>query len=224
MTVAVRDIDFAVDVLKVLLWNQNQATALQTLAEQKQAWYNEKQSQFWKDWERDVFNLDTANRFGLAVWSVVLGVDLSASLDPSRLDKPTFGFGPYGKNFGRGNFGARASTTVTLTNDQARLLLRLRYMQLVARPTVPYINRMLKKAFGSLGTVHVLDPQDMQFIVYVFDFEPGSQIRFMLENFDILPRPSGVGIQYRVLTRKVFGFGRTNENFRNATFATDPEA
>lgn len=220
----IQDIQLSVDLMKVLLWGQNHAAAIEGLVSQKEAWYTANQTDFWEGWYRDVFNIDTANRFGLVVWSIILNMDLSVSLDPTRLDKPTFGFGPTNKNFGHGNFGSKDSSTVGLSLDQARTLIKLRYLKLISRPTVPYVNAMLAQAFGDRGKVYVLDSLDMEYAIYVFDFEPGSQLRFLLEHFDILPRPAGVGIQYRVLTRKVFGFGPTNENFHYSTFYAKPTA
>ena len=69
--------DFSVDLLRAILWQYNDATRLQSLLQQKQDWYNEQQTEFWSSWYRDVFNLDTANDFGLAVWSIILEVPLT---------------------------------------------------------------------------------------------------------------------------------------------------
>lgn len=215
----VQPLNLSVDLLASLLWQHNNAPKLEALVRSEQDWYNKNQSEFWSNWVRDVFDLRTANAFGRKVWSIILGVPLAVTLAPSQVGKPTFGFGTFNKNFGRGNFTSKTASTATLTPDQQRLVLQLRYFKLISRATVPEINRMLKFAFRDVGNVYVLDTLDMSFVVYVFSFLPGSQLSFILEQYDILPRPAGVGVKYLTINRPVFGFGDTNKNFNNGTFS-----
>ncbi len=63
------------------------------------------------------------------------------------------------------------------------------------------------------GKVFVLDPLDMSYIWYVFNFNPDERLRLLLDNFDLLPRPSGVGAKYRIVTRPAFGLGEKRKNF-----------
>jgi hypothetical protein len=69
----IQQFDFSVNLLQALLWQYNGATNLQGLLEAKYNWYYTNQSQFWNDWIGNVFNLATADDFGLAVWSIILG-------------------------------------------------------------------------------------------------------------------------------------------------------
>lgn len=209
----VQQFDASVDILSSLLWQQNNADNLQQLIQLKGGWYDDNQRAFWDNWYRDVFDLRTANSFGRHVWSVILGVPLNATLDPTKVGKPTWGFSNKRKNFNNGNYSSKTSQSAGLTADQERIVLQLRYFQLIARPTVPEINRFLKFLFKDSGNVYVLDPLDMTFAVYVFNFNPGSQLAFILEKFDLLPRPSTVGVKYQILTRKAFGFSRLRKNF-----------
>lgn len=209
---------FDVDVMRALLWQHNEAVGLHSVLGQKQAWYDANQKQFWLDWVRDVFDLRTANRFGLTLWSIILGIPLTVTLPPSPTTKKNWGFGTFNKNFGNGNFGSLGSSSAGLTVEQARLLLRLRYFQLICRPTVPEINRIMKSVFSEYGRVYALDDLAMH-IRYVFTFVPPSTISFVLNNFDVLPRPAAVELEYLVLTRPAFGFGPFNKNFENGTFA-----
>lgn len=184
----------------------------------KQEWYEANQTEFWGNWVRDVFDLRTANDFGCQVWAVILGVKLSITNNPTNPDKPTWGFGPYGQNFGNGNFGQQGSSTVSLTVEQQRLVLRLRYFQLITRCTSPEINRFMSAAFADYGPVYVQDHNDMSEITYVFGFPLGSQLRYILEHYDVLPRPATIGIGYINVTRPVWGFGDFNENFFDSNF------
>jgi len=354
MSTSIEDFDFSVDVLSALLWRQNEATTLQSILQGKQDWYQRNHEQFWTDWCTNVFNLNTANEFGLSVWAQILGVPLQLIVPPNT--GPQFGFdfpelltdradtghtwvatgstlttgqidpnggtkavkialggssskvtmapiasgipaGPVtlsfqaklisgtqgtiasdvngttlgnwpalstsawttvtlngtlaslqhafnlvsttasgatvtvfnprlvantaisnGRmNFNNGNFGV-SQAGVGLTLDQKRILLKLQYYKLISRCTVPEINERIKAILGQYGNVYVLDGNNMEYITYVFGFTPNSALQFILENFDVLPRPAGVGVRYVVSTRPAFGFGGFNQNFNNGTF------
>lgn len=355
MSSAIEDFDFSVDILSALIWRNNEAPGLQSLLESKQDWYEQNHTQFWTDWCTNVFNLDTANDFGLSVWAQILGVPLNLIVAPNN--GPQFGFGfpqlltdrtdaggtwaqtggavitaaqgdpnggtqavkvdlsaagtkkvtmvttgpvPAGpvtlsfqakllsgtqgtiasdingttlgnwpalstsawttvtlsatlgaassvfdlvssytgnavvdvfnpqlvantaasngrQNFNNGNFGV-SQAGVGLTTDQKRILLKLKYYKLISRCTVPEINARMKAILGQYGSVYVLDGNNMRYTTYVFGFAPNSALQFILENFDVLPRPSAVGVKYIVSTRPAFGFGSFNQNFNNGTF------
>jgi hypothetical protein len=357
MSTSIEEFDFSVDVLSALLWRHNEANVLQSLLQSKQNWYQQNHTQFWTDWCTNVFNLDTANEFGLSVWAQILGVPLqlivpantgpqfgfdfpelitdradtggtwghagtvtitSGQADPnggtkavllnltgntggakvsmspiasgipagtvtlsfqaklisgtqgtlaSDINGSTLGnwpalstsawttvtltatlgaaqtlfnllsstsstcqvavFNPQLKantaitngrmNFNQGNFGV-SQAGVGLTIDQKRILLKLQYYKLISRCTVPEINARIKAILGQYGSVYVLDGNNMRYVTYVFGFQPNSALQFILENFDVLPRPAGVGVKYIVSTRPAFGFGSSNQNFNNGTF------
>jgi hypothetical protein len=218
MSAAIEDFDFSVNLLSALLWRHNEAENLQSILEQKSDWYKTNQEQFWNDWITNVFNVDTANEFGLSVWALILNVPLSLIVPPNQ--GPQWGFGPASngrQNFNNGNFGTSAAGA-GLTIEQKRLLIKLRYFKLTTRCTVPELNRRLKQLLGDFGSVYVLDANDMSFTTYVFGFAPNSALQFILENFDVLPRPAAVGVKFIVSTRPAFGFGSFNQNFNNGTF------
>lgn len=213
----IQSVGFSVDILRALLWQYNNAPRLEAVLTQKQAWYDENQSLFWSDWVRDVFDLRTANAFGMKVWAIILGLPLVVSVGPSATTAPAWGFGALRQNFTRGNFGRSGSGTISLTLEQQRLVLRLRYFQLVGRCNVPEINKFMLAVFGNQGPVSVSDNLDMT-MSYTFGFAIDSQLAFVLRNFDLLPRPSTVGIDYDVYAYPVFGFGVYNLNFGNGNF------
>jgi hypothetical protein len=222
MSTSIEDFDFSIDMLSVLLWRNNESGAIQSLLEQKGDWYAENHEQFWNDWCTNVFNIDTANEFGLSVWAQILGVPLTLIVDANA--GPQWGFGPDNaghannrQNFNNGNFGV-SSAGVGLTLAQKRILLKLQYYKLISRCTVPEINERLKAILGEFGNVYVLDGNNMRYVTYVFGFQPNSALQFILENFDVLPRPAAVGVKIIVSTRPAFGFGGFNQNFNNGTF------
>lgn len=213
----IQQFDFSVDLLQAILWQYNDAARLISVLSQKSEWYEENQRDFWSSWYDDVFNLQTANDFGLAVWARILNVPLVASV-PATEDRPVFGFDPYNLNFYNGNFGRDTSGVVSLTTEQKRLVLRLRYFQLISNGTVPEINAFLRLLFGGAGAAYVLDSYDMSYAVYVFDFVPPTSVLFVLEQFDLLPRPAGVGSTVLVAPGESFGFAPYYLNFENSNF------
>lgn len=87
--------NFAVDLKQGILWQYNDATNLLGLINSKQQWYNIYQSGFWGVWHEIVFNLQTADDFGLAIWSIILNVPLLVPYEPRPLSAPTFGFNAF---------------------------------------------------------------------------------------------------------------------------------
>lgn len=215
----VQALDTSVDLLQALLWQHDSAEKLVRLARLKAQWYEKNQSEFWSNWVRDVFNIDTANQFGLAVWGRILDVPMQVTSAPD-VGKAAFGFGTAHRNFNRGNFANKNSNTVGLTVEQQRLIIRLRYFKLTARGTVPETNRFLKRLFEDegQGRVYVTDPYDMTYVTYFFEQAPNSQIQYILDHYDLLPRPATLGIKYQIQPRPSFGFGVSHLNFGNGNF------
>lgn len=212
----IQDIDYSADLLRAILWQYEESGRLKTIVQKKQAWVNRVHSEFWSAWYRDVFNIDTANRFGLAVWGRILNISLGVD-QPPQPNKISFGFGANHANFNNGNFGVLSPGNQQLSLDQQRMLIRMRYFQLTCRPTVPEINEFMSYLFEVEGPAYVVDNLDMT-MTYVFGFPPSSELLFVLQNYDFLPRPSAVGVDWISFSRQSFGFGPTNLNFNNGNF------
>lgn len=211
----VRAFDFSVDLLRNILWQYDGSTSLRSLVQQKEDWYTRYQTQFWNDWIVDVFDLNTANDFGLAVWAFILGIPLVVVPDADP-DKVPFGFAADDVNFGNGNFADNGGS-FGLTTEQKRLVLKLRYFQLVTRGAAPEVNEFLNYIFGP-GVVYVADSLQMK-ILYVFSAPIPSAVELVLTSFDLLPRPAGVGSGLAFLGEADgWGFGRYHENFNNGNF------
>ena len=194
MTETIQQLDYSVNLLQALLWQYNDAVNLQGLLQARQDWYTANQTEFWENWYTDVFDLRTANDFGLMVWSIILGQALYVNLKNDG--RPTWGFGEFHLNFNRGNFSSGAGSTIRLSTETSRVLLRLRAYQLQSAGCVPEINRMLADVFASFvspGEVpaYVVDNLDMT-CTYRFLFPMSSELQFAFRVFDVLPRPAGV--------------------------------
>ena len=209
-------LEFNVNLMRTILWQYENAPKLKALVQSEQDWTNKNVTEFWKNWFRDVFNLKTANEFGLNVWSRILNIPLTINR-PKRIDG-VFGFGTNHKNFGRGNFGRGKTQDISVTTEQARKILLLRWFQLTSKPTVGNINKALEIVFGA-GVAYVQDNLDMSNQLFMFTKKPDYQTIDMLKNTDLLPRPSTVGSTYAVQPRKGFGFGIHHFNFKNGNFS-----
>ncbi len=186
----IQQFDFSVNVLRALLWQYDNAPNIKALLNQKSTWYEENQTTFWESWIVDIFDLRTANVFGLQLWSIILGQSL---LTPYVIldDSNVWGFGIYNQNFDNGNFAQSTGGNNIYSPEIARLLLRLRYFQLVSSGTVPETNRMLSYLFADYGTAYLVDNLDMT-QTYMFGFVIPAEMEYMLNNTNVLPRPAGV--------------------------------
>ena len=173
--------------------------------------------QFWESWIANVFNLKTANEFGLAVWSIILGLPLFIS-SPAPSDSPVFGFGNINGavNFDNGILSDQNGTIYNLPLETKRIALQLRYFQLTSSGTVPEINRMLAYVFQNYGKAFLGDYGNMT-QAYIFLFAVSWDLAYIFNNLDILPRPAGVGSSWIDESLTYFGFGGTNGavNFDN---------
>ena len=68
-TTTIQQFNFSVDLLRVILWQYNDAENIENLLTRKQTFYNTAHRDFFNNWIRDVFDLRTANDFGLSVWA-----------------------------------------------------------------------------------------------------------------------------------------------------------
>ncbi|USN16414.1 hypothetical protein PLUTO_00980 [Luteibacter phage vB_LflM-Pluto] len=147
------------DIMQAAKWMQNKAPNLLSLLQQKKDWYDQYHKKFWSDWNVNVFDLRTANPFGLMIWCIILNV-------PSQL------FGLYGtprawaygdkrqnfvysggaepatdRNTIGGNFAGGQQTTI-LSLQEVRWALRLRYVALICNGRIAFINKMLRYIFN----------------------------------------------------------------------------
>lgn len=236
----IQQFDLKVPILDAMLWQYDNTERLKSLLNAKNQWYFTNYETFWAQWVPQVFNLTTANEFGLAVWSIILCVPLFIIYDP-HFDKPTWGFNEVtvfpayqndNENFDNGNFSGEIPTVLTI--EEQRLLLRIRYFQLTSRGATPDTNYMLgylfaneTKLFAELPIAYVIDGLDMT-ITYVFNFNISHNLIQILKDYDILPRPAGVEAKFIVVSDSIWGFNAVtvfpdyeNEyvNFDNGTFA-----
>jgi len=207
----VEQFDFIVDVSRALIWQYNSAEKIEAMVLNKQKWLDENVRDFWANWYRDVYDLRTANDFGLQVWAIILGMQFAL-----KEDIPTvwFGFtGSGGKNFNNASFFP--NNTLALSTEQKRNLLQLRYFQITSGGTIPEINRAVQRI---LPNAKIIDNMNMT-ITLAYPDIPSSEAMYILENYDVIPRPAGVKINNVFGYATWFGFtGSGLQNFNNSNF------
>jgi len=214
----IQQFNFDMDLLQAILWQYNEAINLQTILTQEQDFYQINHTDFWNDWYNNVFNLQTANDFGLSVWAIILQLPIQLNPPPSENDR-IWGFGQYRKNFENGNFNATADSS-SLTTEEKRIVLKLRYYQLVSNAAIPNTNRFLSFVFKDLGDFYILENFGMH-ITVVVGFNINITLIEFIKQHDLIPRSAGVGIKYIYKNQQVWGFGQYRKNFNNGNFIGD---
>jgi len=209
----VQQFDFIVNVTRSLIWQYNDATNLQSIIENKQTWLDNNVKQFWSDWYTNVYNLETANNFGLSIWAIILGVKFSSALTAQSLPFNFDGSGGY--NFENGAFVPFGD--VILTTSQKRTILKLRYRQLISNGTIDDIYYAMQSIFP---TVSMLDDNLDMSIVMTLPIIPNVEEQYILDNYSfVLPIPAGVKIRYVTGYATYIGFdGQGVQNFYNGNF------
>lgn len=212
------DINFSIDLTQSILWQYNNAERLRALIAAEARFFDAEVQGFWQNWYRDVFNLNTANGFGLAVWAVILGVSQDIRLGED-VPADVWGFDTEAidngnKNFVHGNF-VRTENVLQVKTEQLRMLLKIRAMQLVSNGSAYDINRMLKMIFGDRA--YVLDNHDMS-ITYVLDDSLSLDELFILQETSAFKPPAGVEYKLKFTRDNNWGFGTFRENYSDSNF------
>ena len=190
--------NFNIDLSKVILWQYDDAEKLKSLVNNEQQFMNTAVTQFWEDFNYNVFNLATCNTFGLELWGKLLGV-----ARPTYLD---------------------GGIAVEYSDDQYRLVLQARIYLLTFDGSGAALNQFFKMLFPEYPVI-ITDNLDMT-VTIGFVQEPTDEIKTILQNENFLPRPSGVEyiMDWQTDYSKVFGFegqtyqGEQMPGFDNGTF------
>lgn len=174
------------------------------------------------DYYQLAFNVKTAQGFGLDIWGRIVGVNRNISIPPD--DRETFGFKTTPQAFTPFNnqpfsaSGARFAA-YRLSDERFRTLIMIKAAANIIHATAPNINKYLRMIFPN-KRVYFLITGHMQGR-YFFEFIPNKFERHIVYNLQLLPRPSGVLIDYRESPPKgIFGFSGTGfQPFNQGSFA-----
>ncbi len=148
-----------------------------------------------------VWNIETADTYGLDIWGKIVVVSRLLTVTPNE---EFFGFGEAvtippaiddAQPFDQAPFynGEVNSSTVSLTNDAYRKLIMLKAMANITDCSIPSMNAMLMYIFGDSGRAYVRNDGGMT-ISYVFEFALSDVELAIVQSSGALPAPAGVTV------------------------------
>ncbi|QMV32362.1 hypothetical protein T2_00045 [Ralstonia phage Elie] len=168
-----------------------------------------------------VWDINTAQGFGLDIWGRILGLSRYLKVVPTPGNNMGWNTAP---TTGQTNWkpwsvapfwsGTQlANGTYALDDTNYRNLLMIKAAANIAASDAKSINFLLRQLFGSTGTAFVGDDLDMT-CNYFFFFTPTPVQKAIIEG-GFLPRPAGVLVRYIYMTRTYspFGFREMNSGF-----------
>lgn len=196
---------YEMKIVRPIDWQRNKAPKITKIIQSKEDWYSRYKLKFWSDWQKDVFDLRTANDFGLVVWCNLLNVPAQAFVFVKHNNY--WAFGDKRKNFFSVNTGIGSTKGGNFTDDglsglnteEARKSLRMRYYSLILNNSVPSINAALLDVFGrddnGLSNAYVIDNNDMTMTYVHKDYWSRTMVENLVK-YDIMPRPGSVKIRF----------------------------
>jgi len=150
-----------------------------------------------------IWNIDTAQGYGLDVWGRIVGVSRVLQVSAGKY----FGFEEGGTtdydNFGPGGVspfyaGQPVTNNFALTDDAYRTLIFAKALYNICDGSIPGINAILMSLFGQSGQCYVTDGQDMT-MTYTFAFTPTPVQESIIFQSGVLPKPVGVAATVVIL-------------------------
>lgn len=142
-----------------------------------------------------IWNVDTAQGYGLDVWGRIVGVVRTLTISVDEY----FGFEeqvPTVDTFGPGGVstfytGAGLTTNFSLSDDAFRVLIFAKALANICDGSIPAINQILLNLFPNRGNCYVTDGENMS-MTYTFDFPLTSVEAAIITQSGALPKPVGV--------------------------------
>jgi hypothetical protein len=152
------------------------------------------------DFYNMVFNIATAQSFGLDVWGRILCIGRVLQV---TLADPFFGFeeattlSAWPWNQGIFYNGETLLGNFELSDDGFRTLLMAKAAFNICPGNAESINQILLTLFPGRGNAYVVDNRDMS-ITYTFTFTPSPVEVAIIQQSGVLPRPAGVSVSYSI--------------------------
>ena len=141
-----------------------------------------------------MFNIDTAQGFGLDIIGRIVGVTRVLPISSGTY----FGFEEAGASgFGQNPLygGSSLTQNVALSDDAFRLLILMKAYANICDNSIPSINQLLLQLFPGRGVCYVADNENMS-LTYNFQFALTPVEVSIITNSGVLPRPSGCSVSY----------------------------
>lgn len=162
-----------------------------------------------------VWNVDTAQGFGLDIWGRIVGVGRNIQIPNVNYFGFTTSPAQSWQPFNQGSFytGPAVTQTFTLADEAYRVLILTKALSNIADTTSPGLNRVLQNLFAGRGRCWVNDLGSMA-IRFVFDFalEPWEQS--VLTYGGVIPRPAGVSATIAQIPPMTFGFAEAADSYQ----------
>lgn len=148
-----------------------------------------------------IWNIQTADTYGLDVWGKIVGVSRRLTVNDDFLH---LGFGEAmlevhtvtdPQPFGQAPFysGEVMTETIELSDPVYRKLIMMKAMSNITDCTIPDINRMLVFMFGESGRAYVTSDGPLK-MSYVFEFPLSISELAIIQSSGALPSPPGVSV------------------------------
>lgn len=169
-----------------------------------------------------VWNVDTAEGYGLDVWGRIVGVGRNLTI---ASPPPYFGFETGTDSFQPFNSapfwnGSPVTQNYRLSDNAYRVLILTKAMANIARTDIPTLNALLGRLFAGRGRAYVNDLGAMQMrFTFEFYLEP-YELAIMTQS-GALPRPTGVdATMIQIPSGGTFGFAESGAGspFGSGTF------
>ncbi|MEI7296587.1 DUF2612 domain-containing protein [Paraburkholderia tropica] len=170
-----------------------------------------------------VWDITTAQGFGLDVWGRIVGVSRILEIPGGVID---LGFEEAGTasaaQFGQGVFynGTQATSNFTLSDDAFRTLILAKALANISQSNIHAYNTILMSLFQGRGNAFVLDLGNMAMsLVFLFPLAD-YEIAIIKQSGAFTP-PTGVGFNVMVVPTPTFGFaeaGSASNGFNQGTF------
>lgn len=187
------EVNTEIDLSKCFLWQYDEGGNLRTILQNEVNFINENVSQFWSNFLRDIFNINTANDFGLSLWGTTLGIP-------------------------RPMYENSQGEIVPFDTEQYRMLLKGAILLMNSTASVHDINLYLESVFPG-KPVFCADTHD-QTMVLNFFYDPSDEEMAIIDQDQYFPRPAGVNKRIKIFSPdKTLGFqGSELQDFDNGTF------
>jgi hypothetical protein len=147
------------------------------------------------DW---VWNIQTAQGWGLDVWGRIVGVSRVLPVTTRYLGFEEMGdadIDPF--NVSPFYSGEPQVEQYALSDSAFRTLILAKALANICGGSVPAINKILQLLFPGRGNCYVTDPGGMK-MVYVFQFALTPVEVAVITQSGVLPRPTGVAVSYSI--------------------------
>ena len=185
------------DVQKTVLSQYSCAPTLNALIE---AWNQTLDpTRLIETWFTNIWNLDTAQGYGLDVWGRIVGVErvLTLSTDsffgfaePQDLTLQPFNAAPWYS-------GTQTTSNYRLSDEAFRQLINAKALANITDGSITSLNAILMTLFAGQGDVWVADTGTMT-LTYTFNFAPSAVQVSLIQSSGVLMRPAGVRVVYAI--------------------------